>query len=244
MHVRQRTGALVLAVAAVAPAAARAQEAPAAPAEINKPFEKPDVKAYIQRFETESREVYSKREAIVRALGLKPGMAVADVGAGTGLFTRLFAERVGPEGKVYAVDIAPAFLEHIAAESKRLGQAQVVTVRGTQDSTGLPPRSVDVAFLCDVYHHLEKPSKTLASIRRALRPGGRLVVIDFDRREGVSTEFVLKHVRAGKDAFRAEVVAAGFEPIEAADAPKLNENFFLVFRKKPEAPATPAKSAR
>ena len=82
-------------------------------------------------------------------------MAVADVGAGTGLFTRLFAEQVGPEGKVYAVDISKEFLDHIAAQAKAKGQAQVVTVRGTQDSTNLPAGSVDLVFLCDVYHHLE-----------------------------------------------------------------------------------------
>jgi ubiquinone/menaquinone biosynthesis C-methylase UbiE len=208
------------------------QDRPADPAEINKPFENPDVKAYVARFEDDAREVYAKREAIAKAVGLRPGMAVADVGAGTGVFTRLFAAKVGPEGRVFAVDIAPAFLEHIAAESKRLGQGQVRTVRGSQDATGLEPESVDVAFLCDTYHHLEHPGRVLASIRRALRPGGRLVVVDFDRRPGVSSEFVLKHIRAGKDVFLREIAAAGFEPVEADDPPKLKENFFAMFRKK------------
>ena len=76
-----------------------------------------------------------------------------------------------------------------------------MTVLGSQESTSLPQESVDLVFLCDVYHHLEKPNKTLLSIRRALKPDGRLVVIDFDRVEGRSTGFVLKHVRAANPFF-------------------------------------------
>jgi ubiquinone/menaquinone biosynthesis C-methylase UbiE len=152
---------------------------------INDAFKKPDVKQYVKKFESEDRENYAMRHEIVAALKLVPGMAVADIGAGTGFFTRLFAEKVGPAGKVYAVDIAPRFLEHIAADAKTRRQGQVVTILGSQDSTNLPSESVDLVFLSDVYHHLEKPERTIASIRQALRPGGRLVVIDFDRVEGL-----------------------------------------------------------
>ena len=91
------------------------------------------MKGFIKKFESDDREVYAKRKEIVAALGLTPGMAVADVGAGTGLFTRLFAEKVGPTGKVYAVDIAPDFLAHIAAEAQEAWTSpQVVTVLGSQ----------------------------------------------------------------------------------------------------------------
>jgi ubiquinone/menaquinone biosynthesis C-methylase UbiE len=198
---------------------------------INEPFRKPNVKEYVKKFESQERETYSKRHEIVAALGLTKGMTVADVGAGTGLFTRLIAEGVGPTGKVYAVDIAPRFLEHIAAESKKRRQTQVVTVLCNQDTTNLARESVDLAFLCDVYHHLEKPEKTLASIRRALKAGGSLVVVEFDRVEGRSAEFVLKHVRAGKDVFRKEIETAGFTVIPTAKSPSLKENFFLRFHK-------------
>ncbi len=177
---------------------------------INDPFKKPDVKQYVKKFESENRENYALRHEIVAALNLVPGMAVADIGAGTGLFTRLFAEKVGPTGKVYAVDIATQFLDHIAADAKKRRQDQVVTILGSQDSTNLPRDSVDLVFLSDVYHHLEKPEKTLASIHQALRPGGRLVVIEFDRVEGKSSAFVLKHVRASQAVFRKEIEAAGF----------------------------------
>src|SRR5262249_2279179 len=194
---------------------------------------KPDVKEYVKRFETESRENYALRHEIVAALGLEPGMAVADIGAGTGLFTRLFAEQVGPMGKVYAVDIAKPFLDHIAADATQRKQKQVITVLGSQDSTTLPPQSVDLVFLSDVYHHLEKPEKTLTSIRRALRPDGRLVIIEFDRVEGRSSDFVLKHVRASQAVFRKEIEDAGFWVVPTPDPPKLKENFFLRFEKRP-----------
>ena len=88
------------------------------------------MKGFIKKFESDDREVFAKRHEIVAALELKPGMAVADVGAGTGFFTRLFADKVGPSGRVYAVDISPGFLTHVAAEAAKRGQKQVVTVSG------------------------------------------------------------------------------------------------------------------
>jgi ubiquinone/menaquinone biosynthesis C-methylase UbiE len=223
----------LLVLATVPPAVAQDQ-----PSEINKPFQNPDVAQYIDRFESESREIYARRKEIADAVGLKPGMAVADIGAGTGLFTRLFADIVGPDGKVYAVDIAKPFLDHIAREAQKRGHAHVQVIQGTQETTNLPPASVDVAFLCDVYHHLEQHERILASIHRALRPGGRLVVIEFDRRAGVSSDFIMKHVRAGKAQFLAEIAAAGFEPLETPDPPRFKENFFAAFRRM-EQPAKP-----
>jgi ubiquinone/menaquinone biosynthesis C-methylase UbiE len=203
---------------------------------INKPFVNPVAKDYVAKFETESREVYARRDAIVNALGLKPGMAVADIGAGTGLFTRLIAAKVGPEGKVFAAEIAEPFLRHIKAQSQKLGQPQVQVVLVTQTSSGLAANAIDLAFLCDTYHHLENPSAVLRSIRRALKPGGILVVVDFDRVPGKSTEFTLKHVRAGKDVFIAEIKAAGFIAIDTPDAPMLKENFFQKFRRVDDPP--------
>jgi len=198
---------------------------------INEPFKNPDVREYIKRFESAEREVYAKRNEIVAALGLTSGMAVADIGAGTGLFTHPIAEKVGPKGRVYAVDIAQPFLAHIAGDAKKRGHDHVVTILSTQESTGLPERSVDLVFLSDVYHHLEKPESILASIHRALRPGGTMVVIDFDRVPGRSSDFVLKHVRAGKAVLLKEIERAGFTAIPSPEAPGFKENFFLKFRK-------------
>ncbi len=200
---------------------------------INDPFREPDLPKFLGIFEGESREIFAQREEIVAACKLKPGMAVADIGAGTGLFTRLFAKTVGPQGKVYAVEIAPRFLEHIDKTCKEQGLRNVTGVPATQTSVELPPASIDLAFVCDTYHHFEFPFRTLASIQRALRPGGRLVLIDFERIPGKSTEWVMGHVRAAKEVFQGEVLAAGFKLVEE---PKfLKENYCLVFEKA-EAP--------
>jgi ubiquinone/menaquinone biosynthesis C-methylase UbiE len=95
----------------------------------------------------------------------------------------------------------------------------------------LPPNSVDLVFVCDTYHHFEYPAKTLASIRRALRPGGNLIVIDFDRIEGKSRDWLLGHVRADKATFQHEIETAGFELIEEVEVREFEENYFLKFAK-------------
>lgn len=211
--------------------------------EINAKFQNADVQAWIKRFESDDREVFARRAEIISALDLKPGMAVADIGAGTGLFTRLMAEKVGPEGRVYAVDVSAEFLKYIAERSRKLGQNQVATVQGSQHSTNLPPGSVDLVFFCDVYHHLEDPTPVLASIHRALRPGGSLVLIEFDRVKAKKGSFVKKHVRADKDQFVREIEGAGFTVDPSKPTIKLTENFFVRFRKS-EPPAPPTQTPK
>jgi ubiquinone/menaquinone biosynthesis C-methylase UbiE len=203
------------------------------PAEMNKKFTDPnaDIQEFVKRFENEAREVYTKRQDITRAVALRPGDAVADIGAGTGLFTLLFAERVGPKGTVYAVDIGPAFLKYIAEQAKKRGNEQVIkTVLNTQESTKLADGSVDVAFICDTYHHFEHPEKMLASIHKALRPGGRLVIVDFDLGKD-SNEFVKKRARAAKEVYYREITTAGFAQIDTKNAPVIKDNFYAEFRR-------------
>ena len=200
---------------------------------LNDNFKDPelDVERYIGRFEVESREVYASRHEVVKALGLKPGMHVADIGAGTGLYTFPFADAVGGDGWVYAVDIAPRFLQHIFRRAAERKVANLTGVLCSDTTTGLPPASIDLAYICDTYHHFEFPSLTLASVLRALRPGGRLVVIDFERIPGVTRDWLLDHVRAGKDVFRAEIEAAGFVFDRELDVKGLEENYVLEFHK-------------
>jgi len=190
-----------------------------------------DVERWVGVFESESREIFARRDALADALGLAPGMAVADIGAGTGLFMGPFAERVGPAGRVYEVDISPRFLAHLRARAAAAGLAQVRVVTGSERSVELPPASVDVAFVCDTYHHFEYPHSTLASLRAALRPGGALVVVDFERIPGRSRDWVLEHVRAGREVFAREIEAAGFEPRGAVAVEGLEENYVLRFRR-------------
>ncbi len=197
---------------------------------VNDRFLDPEVKAetFVSMFEVESREIYRFREQIVAALALTPGMEVADVGAGTGLFSRLIAQRVGREGAVYAVEIAPKMLEHLAAAAAERGLDNIVPVLGGARDIRLAPASVDLVFVCDTYHHFEYPDATLRTIARALRPGGRLVVVDFERIPGKSTAFALEHVRAGKETTIAEITAAGYTLVR--EIPMMAEQYVLEFR--------------
>ena len=220
--------ALLLLIAA----AAVAQDQSVKPG-INDKFLDPklNVEEWTKKFETESREIFHQREKIVAAAGLKPGMTMADIGAGTGLFTLHFAQAVGADGKVYAVEIAKNFLEHIKARATKASAANVQTILCTEKSVELPEASIDLAFICDVYHHFEFPQATLSTLHKALKPGGEIVLIDFKRIPGESSDFVMGHVRAGQDVFEAEVIAAGFEKVgEVKDV--LKENYFVRFKKK------------
>lgn len=197
---------------------------------INDSFRDPNVKDFVGRFEVESREVFASRKQIVAACGIKPGQTVADIGAGTGLFTRLFSAAVGKEGHVIAVDISQKFLDHIAASSREAGVKNIDTVLCKPDSTELPPESVDVAFICDTYHHFEFPKKTMMSLQRALKPGGRVILIDFRREAGKSSEFVLSHVRAGQEVFEREIRDVGLRKVRE-HRELLKENYFVEFEK-------------
>jgi predicted methyltransferase len=195
-----------------------------------------DPEVWVTRFESESREIFQHRNRLVEIADLNPGMVVGDIGAGTGLFTPMFSKAVGPQGKVMAVDITPGFLELIRSRAEKSGLKNVETVLCPDDSVGLEPNSIDVAFVCDTYHHFEYPKATLASIHAALKPGGRLVIVDFLRIEGVTREWLLNHVRAGEETVKQEIADAGFalEPYQPDDS-FLEENYVLRFR-KPTSP--------
>jgi predicted methyltransferase len=197
---------------------------------INRAYENPNVRAWINTFERPGREVFDRRQQIVAATGVNPGMTVADIGAGTGLFTRLFAREVGPSGKVYAVDISRPFIDHTLRTSREQGLANVEGIVASATETFLPPESVDLAFLSDTYHHFEYPLKMMGSIHQALRPGGTLIVIDFQRIPGKSSSWVMSHVRAGKETVIQEIETAGFQLV--GEEPFLRENYFLRFRKR------------
>ena len=200
---------------------------------INDPYLNPDlqVEEWVERFEREGREVYDNRSEIVNRIGLEPGMAVADVGAGTGLFLPLLAKGVGEEGTVYAIEIVPKFVEHVDTLAKENHWANVETVLCTERSIELPSNSIDVAYICDVYHHFEYPMDSLASIHTALKPGGQIIMIDFKRIPGVSSDWILDHMRAGQEVFEQEITSAGFQKVEEIDD-LLRDNYMLRFQKQ------------
>jgi ubiquinone/menaquinone biosynthesis C-methylase UbiE len=211
------------------PATTTAQEQSVKPG-INDRWEDPDLDDNLSLLEAEDRDIYKYRHAIVAALGLEPGMEAADVGSGTGFITLLMAREVGPDGKVYAGDIAQKSLDFIAERAAEKGIANLETVLGTHRSTNLKPASVDLLLVSDTYHHFEYPADMLASIRQALRREGRFVIIDFERVSGVTGDFMVEHVRAGKGTFTDELRDAGFE-LEK-EIPLLKDQYFMVFRKR------------
>ena len=191
-----------------------------------------DLDRWVSRFSGESREVYVARFEVVEALGLEPGDRIADVGAGTGLYTQLLANSVGPSGKVYAVDISQPFLDFIAENAAEDGYENVETILGEDHTSNLPDASVDVIFHCDTYHHFEYPKTMTADLARALAPGGEMFVIDFERIPGVTSSFLLGHVRADKETVTSEIEASGFELVEQIHLEGLSENYMLRFRKR------------
>jgi ubiquinone/menaquinone biosynthesis C-methylase UbiE len=208
---------------------ARAQDKSVNPG-INKQFENPTASEFIGRFERDGRDPYDHRFQVIEAMGLKPGMSIADIGAGTGLFTLMFSPIVGRQGKVFAVDIAENFVKHIERQAQANGLTNITGVVCQSDSANLPPASIDLAYICDAYHHFEYPQKTMRSIHQALKPGGEVILIDFQKIPGVSSDFVMGHVRAGQEVFTKEIIEAGFEQVDERKG-ILKESYFVRFRK-------------
>jgi ubiquinone/menaquinone biosynthesis C-methylase UbiE/intracellular sulfur oxidation DsrE/DsrF family protein len=202
---------------------------------INDSFKNPDIGDFVGKFEVESREVYHLREAILAACRIEPGQTVADIGAGTGLYTRMFSNAVGKDGRVIAVDITPKFLSHIEATCRAEDLKNVQTLLCGAETTNLAPESVDVAFICDTYHHFEFPLKTMTSLHKALKPGGRVIVVDFRRVEGESTPWVLNHVRAGQEVVESEIKECGFRKVGERKG-LFKENYFVEFQKLDDIP--------
>lgn len=162
----------------------------------------------IKQFDFSSSDPGLQKE-ILDTLNFEPGMDIADIGAGSGVHACLFAEKVLPGGKVYAVDIVQEFLDHIKKKCMEKGINNVLCVMGSDTSCSLEPSSVDVVFTCDTYHHFEYPFKMMASIHRALRPNGRFIIIDFKDKSW--------HVRAGSKEVIEEIRKSGFELLESRE---------------------------
>ncbi len=225
-------------LAALALPAAPAAQNPAPPTEeqsvkpgINERWKSENIAPLVETLEDEGREIFSQRERIAALVGPLKGSVVADIGAGSGFMTELFAGLVGAAGKVYAVDINAGLMERLAKDAADKGIANIETVVCGERSVDLPANSVDLMFICDTYHHFEYPVSTMRSIHEALRPGGQLVVVDFYRIEGVSSDWILEHVRAGEEVFTREIEEAGFELVNQHYPPYLPQNYVLRFRK-------------
>jgi ubiquinone/menaquinone biosynthesis C-methylase UbiE len=235
---RQRQMRCLLAIACVFAAAltqAAAQQATITPRakELNKSFDA-DASQWTQRFEHEGRAIFDKRLEILDAMSLKPGMDVADIGAGSGLISRLIAQKVSPGGTVYAVDVAKNMVDYITKTAEQEKITNLRAVLGDPHSPKLAPNSVDVICIIDAYHHFEYPADMLAEINKALRADGVLMLIDFKRIEGVSRDYILKMVRAGEGTFTDEFLNAGFDLVERRDD-MFPENYLMKFKHRDPA---------
>ena len=228
------TGVLCLATAALGAGACSRKPAaedspPAVSADDPYPDDPANLELWLERLEVGSRELYSARGAVAAAVALKEGARIADIGAGTGLYTMLFAEKVGPEGSVFAVDIEPRFLKLINQRAEDDGRANIVSVLGREDSVTLPPASVDAVFICDTYHYFEDPAAIMATVRAALKSGGALYIVDYDVVEGRQPPPDHRHVRFGKAGVAAEIQSFGFGPAVEIPVEGLSENYMLRF---------------
>ncbi len=158
--------------------------------------------------ERAEREIEERPSLAVRLLRIQPGQTVADIGAGSGYYTELLSKAVGPGGKVYATDIQPEMIRLLEQRIQRKRLGNVETVLSTETDPRLPPESLDLALLVDVYHELARPQQVLRRIRESLKPGGRLVLIEF-RKEDPNVPIREEHKMSVAEA-RAEVEPEGF----------------------------------
>lgn len=165
-------------------------------------------------------------EKALDALAIEPGSVVGDVGAGVGYFTEKLARRVGPNGKVYANDIQPEMLVQLRKNMAKLGIGNVQTVVGAEDDPHLPANTLDLILLVDVYHEFSKPQAMLRHMRESLKPGGRLVLLEY-RKEDPNVPIREEHKMTVKQV-RSELEPEGFRFDKVIET--LPQQHILIFR--------------
>lgn len=177
--------------------------------------------------ERNEREIEELPETALDAIGIRPGMAVADVGAGSGYFTIRLARRVGDNGKVYAVEVQPEMMAILRRHVAKEKLTNVVTVIGSEADPRLPPKSVDLILLVDVYHEFSQPQNMLRKMKQALRQDGRLVLLEY-RKEDPHIPIRSEHKMSVAEA-KLEVESEGYKLEKVLN--DLPRQHILVFRK-------------
>jgi cyclopropane fatty-acyl-phospholipid synthase-like methyltransferase len=181
-----------------------------------------DPQEYIKLLESERRVENLQIDRVVDTLKIKSGQHVADIGAGSGLFTRPIAKKTGETGTVYAIDIDPDLLKHIEKTARDEKLSNVRTIMAAEDDPRIP-EPVDLILLVDTLHHIKGQGAYLKSLRRYLRPSGRIAVIDFSESWPAGHE-QMKYTLADLEKW---MKGAGFQQVEKHDF--LNNNFFVVY---------------
>jgi ubiquinone/menaquinone biosynthesis C-methylase UbiE len=163
--------------------------------------------------EREGRAEEEKPEVVLAAMALRDGLTVAEIGAGTGFFSRRLARAVGSAGKVYAVDIQPGMLDLLKTYAAREGITNVIPVLGTETDPRLPAHGIDRILLVDVYHELQQPEPVLARIRDSLAPGGTVTLVEYRLEGDTASQIKIEH-RMSVEQVLAEWHAAGFELLD------------------------------
>ncbi len=188
-----------------------------------------DLDSYIAKMEDPSRAEWQKPDQVLRALALQPGQVVCDVGAGPGYFTLPVARTVGETGRVYAVDVDPRILATLRKRLRDSGVRNVTPVLALDDDALLPPAACDLILVVDTYHHFPGGPAYLRRLARSLRSGGRIVNIDFHKRElpvGPPPEHKLT-----REEFLSQADAAGLALVQ--EHTFLPYQYFLVLRPRP-----------
>ena len=199
----------------------------------NEGYKTPEARARVgSTLAAADRDARQKPKELVAAMGLKPGMSVADVGTGVGYMLPFLSEAVGAGGKVTAQDIFPDFLDKARQRMATEKLTNVQFVLGTTDDPKLPANSVDTILMLDVYHHLDYPAKVLANLRTALKPDGHLVIVEYHKNEmSMANGRALEHIRLGEEDAEREIESNGFRLLSHHDhVPKVQ--WMGIFAKK------------
>lgn len=180
---------------------------------------------WVKTLDTPQRIAGLKIDDVIAKLRLQPGQTVADIGAGTGLFEGALANAVTPKGTVYAVDVDQGLLDHIAQRANELKVSNVRVVLGKYTDPALPVRTIDVALINDVLHHIEDRATYLTNLAGYIRPTGRIAVIDF--RPGMGGHLNQPELRITKEQTDAWMAAAGLKPSEEIEL--FSDKWFVVY---------------
>lgn len=180
---------------------------------------------WLKTLDSAARVSKLKVDDAVAALGLAPGAVVADIGAGSGVFTAPLAKAVGASGRVYAVDIDAGLVAHVDRRAREQGATQIRAVLGGFTDPKLPARDVDLAFIYDVLHHIENRADYLRNLASYLRPAGRIAVIDFHPELGPHKNDPALQVT--RDQTKAWMAAAGLRPV--AEHKLYDDKWYVVY---------------